>query len=80
MPVHDAEFRALRCAKSWGLTPRQWREESIDDRALMLALDMFEGTTEAKRTEFREERRKKEEKQNSSKDDLADMERRRGIR
>ena len=47
-------------AKAWGLTPRQWRAESADDRALMMAFEMFEGQREAYRQEWREERRTKE--------------------
>ncbi len=50
---------ALRAAKAWGLTPRQWREQSLDDQALMLAFDMFEGTRDAYREEYREDRRDK---------------------
>ena len=51
----------MRAAKAWGLSPRQWREESPDDRALMLAFILFEGTIEARRYAWREERREKEE-------------------
>jgi hypothetical protein len=37
---------ALRVAKAWGLTPAQWRETDVDDRAMMVAFEMFESTTE----------------------------------
>jgi len=49
-------------AKAWGLTPRQWRGESLDDRALMQAFILFEATIEAARQEFRDKRREKEER------------------
>ena len=61
MPGYDDEFNELRAAKAWGLHPRAWREESPDDRALMLAYVLFEGTLEAYRYEWREERRKSKE-------------------
>jgi hypothetical protein len=41
----------LRAAKAWGLSPSQWRAETVDDRALMLAFVLFEGTIEAYRYE-----------------------------
>jgi hypothetical protein len=50
----------LRAAKAWGLSPSQWRAESVDDRALMLAYVLFEGTLEARRQAWREERRERE--------------------
>ena len=59
MPGYDAEFLALKTAKAWGLTPRQWREQAVDDQALMLAFELFEGTREAYREEFREAWHKK---------------------
>ena len=43
------------------MTPREWRAESVDDRALMLAFISFEGTIEARRYAWREERREREE-------------------
>jgi hypothetical protein len=46
------------------LTPREWRAESVDDRALMLAFILFEGTIEARRYAWREERREREESRN----------------
>jgi hypothetical protein len=51
----------LRAAKAWGLTPREWRAESVDDRALMQAFTLFEATIEARRHEWREQKRLKEE-------------------
>ena len=45
----------MRAAKAWGLSPRQWRLESVDDRALMLAFVLFEATLESRRQEYREE-------------------------
>ena len=49
MPGYDAEFMALRVAKAWGMTPAQWRETDVDDRAMMVAFEMFESTTESYR-------------------------------
>ena len=62
MPGYDAEFLALKTAKSWGLTPRQWREQPEDDRAMMLAFELFEGTREAYREQYREDWHKKNPK------------------
>ena len=56
MPGYDEEFNQLRAAKAWGLDPRRWCEESVDDRALMLALVLFEGTVEAYRMEHRQKK------------------------
>jgi hypothetical protein len=44
------------------LTPREWREESVDDRALMLAFVLFEGTLDARRSEWREEKEEREKR------------------
>jgi hypothetical protein len=44
------------------MTPREWREESVDDRALMLAFVLFEGTLEARRSEWREEKEERRSK------------------
>lgn len=57
MPGYDRELNHLRAAKAWGLTPREWRLESGDDRAWMLMFVLFEGTVEAYRAEGREKRR-----------------------
>ena len=51
----------MRTAKAWGLTPGEWRAESVDDRALMLAFTLFEATIEARRQEWRDQQREKEE-------------------
>jgi len=51
----------LRTAKAWGLTPREWRAESVDDRALMQAFTLFEAVIEARRQEWRDQKREKEE-------------------
>ena len=51
----------MRAAKAWGLTPREWRGESVDDRALMQAFTLFEAMIEARRQEWREKKREKEE-------------------
>jgi hypothetical protein len=40
-------------AKRWGLVPRQWREQSVDDQAAMMAFEMFCDTREAYRDEFK---------------------------
>ena len=49
----------MKTAKAWGLTPRQWREQPPDDQALMLAFELFEGTVNAYREEYREAYHKK---------------------
>ena len=40
-------FLEARTAKEWGLTPRGWRAEPFDDRALMLAFELFCNTRES---------------------------------
>jgi hypothetical protein len=62
LPGYDQEFLELRTMKAWGLTPRAWRGASLDDRALMLAYELFEQTRGAYRQEWREKHRKNEEK------------------
>jgi hypothetical protein len=59
LPGYDAEFNELSAAKEWGLTPAAWRAQSFDDRALMLALILFDRTREAYREEHRKERRER---------------------
>ena len=54
----------MRAAKAWGLHPRAWREESVDDRALMLSFVLFESTLEARRQEYRDQKREREERRN----------------
>ncbi len=51
----------MRAAKAWGLTPREWRAESVDDRALMRSFTLFEAMIEAYRQEWRDKKREKEE-------------------
>ena len=51
----------MRTAKAWGLTPGEWRAESVDDRALMQAFTLFEAMIEARRQEWRDKKREKEE-------------------
>ena len=55
MPGHDAEFMALRTAKAWGMTPAQWRAADADDRAMMMAFELFEGTCDSYREQFSRE-------------------------
>lgn len=64
----------------WGLTPRQWRSESPDDRALMLAFVLFESTLEARRFSWREEKREREEQRKSDAGTFTAMKRRLGQR
>lgn len=61
LPGYDDEFNQLRTAKAWRLTPALWRQQSIDDRALMMAFEMFEGMREAFRAEYRDDKRQQEE-------------------
>jgi hypothetical protein len=37
----------MEAAQAWGLTPREWRCESIDDRARMMAHGMIKATRQA---------------------------------
>jgi hypothetical protein len=54
----------LQTAKSWRLTPREWRLCSRDDQALMLAYEMFTNTREAYRMEWMEKKSKGESTRN----------------
>jgi len=76
VPGYDDEFRQLRTAKAWGLTPAQWRMQSVDDRALMTAFDGFEALTEAYKSEWREEKRNR----GGGKDTFSAMKRKMGLR
>jgi len=62
LPGFDQEFLELKTAKAWGLTPRCWREQPADDRALMVAFDLFCNTRDAYREEWKEEKRAKKDK------------------
>lgn len=55
----------MRAAKAWGLNPRTWRAESVDDRALMLSIFLFEATLEAKRADHRNKIMEEEDKKNN---------------
>ena len=70
MPGFDRELMEARTAKEWGLTPREWREEPFDDRALMLAYELFCSTREAYQQEWQELKRKKTEKGSNPFDDM----------
>jgi hypothetical protein len=58
----DREFRELKTARSWNLTPAEWRAQSLDDRAMMMAYVMFTETVEQYRFHWKEQQRKKAEK------------------
>lgn len=58
MPRLDPEFQELEAAKSWKLTPAEWRAQSVDDRALMMSFVMFKATCETYRWHYREANRK----------------------
>ena len=62
MPPFDKEFLELRVAKEWRLTPTQWRATGMDDRALMMAFEMFSDTRELFRQEWHEKNRGKKGK------------------
>jgi hypothetical protein len=49
----------LRVAKRWGLTPRQWREQSLDDQAMMMAFELFSDTRDAYRDDFKKRNKDK---------------------
>ncbi len=46
LPPHrvSPEYIELSAARSWGLTPAEWRAQSADDRARMLAQVQFEAS------------------------------------
>jgi hypothetical protein len=56
----------LRAAKAWGLHPRLWRAESEDDRAVMLAIYLFESTVEARRAEHMKQVMDREDKRENA--------------
>ena len=49
----------MRVAKRWGLTPRQWREQPLDDQAAMMAFEMFCDTRDAYRDDFKKKNKDK---------------------
>jgi hypothetical protein len=51
----------LKVARAWSLTPAQWRAQSMDDRALMMAYDMFTSTCEQYAAEWYTQRSKGKE-------------------
>lgn len=59
-------FFELRVAKAWRLSPSQWRRQPVDDRALMMAYEMFQSTRDAYREEWREARQKQKDKPGST--------------
>lgn len=59
-------FNSLAMAKEWGLTPQQWRRESVDDRAQMMAVVMFDRTIEAYRDWYRKDSKGKGGRDDSS--------------
>lgn len=65
--------------KAWGMTPRQWREQSPDDRALMMAFEMFEGVRESYRQEWREENQKDGGKKDNRRNEFEAMKRRMAV-
>jgi len=70
LPELNQEFLEAKTAKEWGMTPREWREEPFDDRALMLAYELFCSTREAYQQEWQELKRKKAEKGSNPFDDM----------
>jgi hypothetical protein len=66
VPGYDAEFMALKTAKAWGMTPAEWREADVDDRAMMVAFELFEGTCDSYRDQFSREYHEKKNKDKDS--------------
>lgn len=66
MPEWPEEWQQYRAAKAWGMNPRDWRMESVDDRGIMLAIFLFESTCEAKRAEHRKDLMDREDKGNDT--------------
>ena len=58
----------MRAAKYWGLHPREWRAETVDDRATMYAIYLFEATLEARRMEYRKEQSDRAESNRGGRD------------
>ena len=58
MPPLGGEFLELKVAKAFGLSPVEWRRQTVDDRALMMAYEIFCETCEAYRMEWHEQKRK----------------------
>ncbi len=63
------------------MSPSEWREQGVDDRALMLAYTMFHATWENFRHEWREdvEKQKKEGRTRAS-NPLEDLKRHAGLK
>jgi len=55
VPGYDAEFLALKVMKAWRLDPERWRALDVDDRAMMMAFELFEGTCDSYRDQFSRE-------------------------
>ena len=81
MPAADAEFLGLSIAKSWGLTPAEWRALDVDDRASMMASDLFEGTCTAYAAEYSSDYhdRKAGKGRSSGQNEFSEMKREMGI-
>jgi hypothetical protein len=47
LPAVDEEFVQMSAARAWGLTPAEWRRQSADDRARMIAHEIIAGVREA---------------------------------
>lgn len=69
----------MRAAKAWGLTPREWRAENVDDRGLMLAFILFEATLDARRDEWREEQEERRKRGSDENDTFSKMKQRMGL-
>lgn len=52
----------MKVCKEWGRDLKWWRQQSADDRALMVAYEIFVNTCQQYRDEFMEGKRKKEKK------------------
>ena len=76
---------ALRVAKAWGMSPKEWRETDLDDRAMMMAFELFESTIEGFRTQHARDHFEKQAKNSgnesrSSTNEFSQMKAQLGIR
>ena len=58
----SAEMREMKVCKEWGRDLKWWRSQSVDDRALMMAYEIFTTTCQQYRDEQMEAGRKNKDK------------------
>jgi hypothetical protein len=58
----DQEMLELRACKEWKIRPREWRGMSVDDRALVMAYELFTNTRDNYIMEWKDDARERKEK------------------